>query len=209
VLRAGVMTTGSLERAAERTFAAHALYGISVEGVIGRSVLEACRSSERISGYRQIRLSTFGRLRKRGFVLLATFDHPHFTVALPDLSDITLARLRSCFDAPIPNPASSLEELALDMVAKEARVHEALDLAVDFMDMTDDRRLLTRVVDARPGYEPAVGEHVVVGDDDAEPRVARILSIDVEGIIEVEVLPGSVDSHRRLLGRSSTRSSSA
>lgn len=32
-------------------------------GVIGRTVLEACRTSERIVAYRQIRLSTFGRLQ--------------------------------------------------------------------------------------------------------------------------------------------------
>lgn len=69
------------------------------------------------------------------------------------------------------------------------------DLAVDFMDMTDDRHLITRVVDARPGYEPVVGAHAVVGDEGADPRVARILSIDQDGIIELEVLAGSVDSH--------------
>jgi len=82
-----------------------AVYGISAEGVIGRTVLEACRSSERVAGYRQIRLSTFGRLRSSGFALLATFDAPHFTVVLADLSELTVARLERCFDAPIPNPA--------------------------------------------------------------------------------------------------------
>lgn len=34
-----------------------------------------------------------------------TFDHPHFTVVLPDLSELTLVRLDRAFDAPIPNPA--------------------------------------------------------------------------------------------------------
>jgi len=51
------------------------VYGIAVEGVIDRIVFEACRDSERIAGYRQICLSTFGRLRGAGFALLATFDH--------------------------------------------------------------------------------------------------------------------------------------
>lgn len=78
-------------------------------------------------------------------------------------------------------------------------MHVMPDLAVDFMDMTNDRRLLSRLVDARPGYEPVVGAHAVVGDDDADPRVALILSIDDVGIIELEVLPGSVESHRDLL----------
>ena len=73
------------------------------------------------------------------------------------------------------------------------------DLAVDFMDMTNDRHLLTRVVDARPGYEPSIGTYAVVGDEGAEPRVARILSIDDDGIIELEVLRGSVEAHRDLL----------
>ena len=73
------------------------------------------------------------------------------------------------------------------------------DLAVDFMDMTNDRRLLSRLVDARPGYEPVTGTYAVVCDDGAVPRVALILSIDDAGIIELEVLPGSVKSHRDLL----------
>lgn len=51
-----------------------------------------------------MRLSTFGRVREAGFALLATFDHPHFTLVLADLSEITLARLDRCFDEPIPNP---------------------------------------------------------------------------------------------------------
>jgi len=38
-----------------------------------------------------------------------------------------------------------------------------------------------------------------VGDDDAEPRVARIVARDAEGNIELEVLPGSVESHHDLL----------
>ena len=104
VLRAGVMAADGIRRSAERTFDVYAVFGVSVEGVIGRTVLEACRG-EGVAGYRQIRLSTFGRLRSAGFALLATFDHPHFTVVLPDLSELTVARLRACFDDPIPNPA--------------------------------------------------------------------------------------------------------
>lgn len=73
------------------------------------------------------------------------------------------------------------------------------DIAVDFMDMTDDRRLWARAVDVRGGFDPAVGRHAVVGDDDADPAVARIESIDADGNLELEVLPGSVESHRDLL----------
>lgn len=77
----------------------------------------------------------------------------------------------------------------------------APDLWVDFMDMTRNHHLLTRLVDARPGYRPVVGEYAVVGDEGADPRVARVLSI-VDGIIEVEVLPGPMDRHRDLLANS-------
>lgn len=104
VVRAGVMAAEGVRRSAQRTFDAYAVFGISVEAVIGQTVLDVCRG-ERISSYRQIRLSTFGRLRGAGFAALASFDHPHFTVVLPDLSEVTLARLGACFDGPIPNPA--------------------------------------------------------------------------------------------------------
>ncbi len=66
---------------------------------------EACRSSGRLAAYRRIRLSTFGRLRSAGFALLATFEHPHFTLVLSDISELTIVRLDRCFDDPIPNPA--------------------------------------------------------------------------------------------------------
>ncbi len=106
VVRSGVMAADAVRRSAQRTFDAYAVFGVSVEAVIDQTVLDACRG-ERIIGYRQIRLSTFGRLRSGGFALLATFDHPHFTVVLPDLSEVTLARLGACFDGAIPNPARS------------------------------------------------------------------------------------------------------
>ena len=108
VLRAGVMDAANMARAAERTFALYAVYGISVEGVMGTTVQEACRG-ERIATYRRVRLSTFGRVREAGFALLATFDRPHFTLVLADLSELTLARLDRCFDSPIPNPGHPSE----------------------------------------------------------------------------------------------------
>jgi hypothetical protein len=41
---------------------------------------------------------------------LATFDSPHFTVVLPDISELTVARLDRSFDGPIPNPARQRDE---------------------------------------------------------------------------------------------------
>lgn len=93
-----------MRRAANRTFEIYGLFGLSVEAVIGGSVPKACRTSERLANYRQVRLSTCGRLRTAGFALLASFEHPHFTVVLADLSELTTARLQATFDAAIPNP---------------------------------------------------------------------------------------------------------
>jgi hypothetical protein len=76
---------------------------------------------------------------------------------------------------------------------------DSYDIAVDFMDMTNDRRLWARAVDARPDVELSIGRHVVVGDEDADPKVARIVAIDTDGNIELEVLPGSVESHANRL----------
>ena len=78
---------------------------------------------------------------------------------------------------------------------------DTYDIAVDFMDMTNDLRLWARPADLRPGFKPSVGRHAVVGDEDAEPRVACIVAIDPEGNLELQVLPGSVESHRDLLAR--------
>ena len=52
------------------------------------------------------------------------------------------------------------------------------------------------------GFVPIVGSYAVVGDEDAEPRVAKLVGIGAEGIVELEVLPGSVASHAALLAPS-------
>ncbi len=98
-------------------------------------------------------------------------------------------------------PADDLRG-SLESDRKKTRtMTDTYDIAVDFMDMTDDRHLWARAADARPGFEPAVGIHAVVGDDDADPRVAQIVSIDPDGNVELEVLPGTVESHQDLLAR--------
>jgi hypothetical protein len=79
------------------------------------------------------------------------------------------------------------------------RIVDAYDIAVDFMDMTDDRHLWVRPVDVRGGVEVTIGRHLVAGDDGADPQVARIVALDADGNIELEVLPGSVESHSDLL----------
>ncbi len=103
VIRAGVMEAATLRRAANEMQRLYAVLAVSVECALDGSVLEACRSP-RLASYRQVRLSTAGRVRTGGFALLPTFSRPHFSVLLPDLSELTMARLDRCFDAPIPNP---------------------------------------------------------------------------------------------------------
>jgi hypothetical protein len=83
---------------------------------------------------------------------------------------------------------------------QETDVTAQYDLAVDFMDMTDARRLWTRRSDARPGFEAVVGGYAIVGDDDDDDaRVARIIDIDPDGNIELEVLDGTVEAHLDLV----------
>ena len=73
------------------------------------------------------------------------------------------------------------------------------DIAVDFMDMTNDGRLWTRMKDVRPGFVPIAGQYAVVGCEDADPAVAQIVSVDIERGIQLEVLDGGVEEHRHLL----------
>jgi hypothetical protein len=75
----------------------------------------------------------------------------------------------------------------------------AIDLEVDFMNMTNSRHLWARAEDSRPGFVPVAGRHVTVGCEDAEPAVAKVLSVNADGNVELEVLPGTLESHRDLL----------
>lgn len=76
------------------------------------------------------------------------------------------------------------------------------DVAVDFMDMTRDRRLWTRRGDVRPGLTLKVGDYVTVGDEDADPAVARVVRMESDHVIELAVLPGGVEDHRDRLAPS-------
>jgi len=105
IIRAGVMAPQSIRRTATDAFEDYGLYLVSVEAVLEGTVETTCRTSPRIGDlYGKIRLSTAGRLRGAGFVLLATFDRPHYDVALPELTNAVIDRLDGCFDATIPNP---------------------------------------------------------------------------------------------------------
>ena len=53
--------------------------------------------------------------------------------------------------------------------------------------------------DAGPGFVPVPDRYAVVGGADAIPAVAKILSVDQDGHVELDVLPGVVASHKDLL----------
>ncbi len=103
IIRAGIMQVAALARAANEAYELYGILALSVECAFDATVLEACRS-RRLAPFGQVRLSTVGRVRAGGFALLPTFMRPHFSLLLPDLSEVTVARLERCFDAPIPNP---------------------------------------------------------------------------------------------------------
>lgn len=75
----------------------------------------------------------------------------------------------------------------------------AYDLWVDFQRMQDDGRLLARARNARAGLTITAGMHLIVGCEDAEPAVARVVSVSDDGSLELRVLPGPVAAHRVLV----------
>lgn len=105
VVRGGEMNSAYVRKAAISSHDEFGIYGISVFAALEVDAMTLCRSEPGLAGYGKVRLSTAGRLRALGFVLLPTLDRPHFDVVLPDLDDDTLDRLELGFDNPIPNPA--------------------------------------------------------------------------------------------------------
>jgi hypothetical protein len=53
-----------------------------------------------------------------------------------------------------------------------------------------------------PGRTLTVGEYLVVGNEEADPAVAEVVSVDPDGILLVRVLPGPAEDHLHLTGRS-------
>jgi hypothetical protein len=107
VVRGGLLTPDSVQRTAERCRREYGFLGVSVYGAIGITVAELVSTVPQIGPerYRQIRVSTFGRVRGAGFPLWPTNRNPHFSLVLPDLDDVTLARLDACFGRPQASPA--------------------------------------------------------------------------------------------------------
>lgn len=73
------------------------------------------------------------------------------------------------------------------------------DLWVDYLRTDGDGLTHTSTRNARPGVMLREGSHLVVGNEDADPAVARVVSVDEDGVVLVAVLPGPVEAHRDLL----------
>lgn len=74
------------------------------------------------------------------------------------------------------------------------------DLWVDFHRVDADGLTHAHIADLSAGVEPRTGDYLVVGDEDADPAVAQVVSVSAEGVILLRVLPGHADLHRELLG---------
>lgn len=73
------------------------------------------------------------------------------------------------------------------------------DLWVDYLRTDGDGLTHTSTRNARPGVTLREGSHLIVGNEDADPAVARVVSVDEDGVVLVAVLPGPVEAHRNLL----------
>jgi len=104
VIRGGNMMLESLRKSAEASFRETGLYLISVFLVEELDLEDVCARPE-LRRYRSIRTSVVSKLRATDFILLATFQRPHYDIALPNLADNDLIKLINCFSPSIRNPA--------------------------------------------------------------------------------------------------------
>ena len=73
------------------------------------------------------------------------------------------------------------------------------ELWLDYHRRDGDGLTHGNVRNAAPGVVLTPGQCVVVGNEDADPAVAEVVSIDDRGVVLVRVLPGSVADHRERL----------
>jgi hypothetical protein len=77
------------------------------------------------------------------------------------------------------------------------------DMWIDFQAQDADGLTPALVEHARPGVTVDPGTYLLVGSDDSELAVARIVSVEPDGLVSVRVLPGPASEHLHLLGSSS------
>lgn len=74
------------------------------------------------------------------------------------------------------------------------------DLWVDYHRTDENGLTHSNVRNAAAGVELRAGSHIVVGNEEADPAVAKIIEVHADGTILVSVLPGPVDTHLHLVG---------
>jgi len=73
------------------------------------------------------------------------------------------------------------------------------DLWVDYH-RTDGAGLShTHVRNVEPGVALDPGKYLVVGNEEADPAVAEVVSVAANGVVLVRVLPGSAEQHLHLV----------
>ena len=75
------------------------------------------------------------------------------------------------------------------------------DLWVDYHRTDGEGLTHTNVRDAAGGVSLKPGVFLVVGNEEADPAVAEVVSVDPDGIVLVRVLPGPAEEHLHLTGR--------
>jgi len=76
------------------------------------------------------------------------------------------------------------------------------DLWIDFQAEDTDGLTPALVDQARPGIILEAGMHVLVGSDDSQLAVARVVSVESDGVVYTRALPGSASEHLHLVGAS-------
>lgn len=106
LVRLGSVTLSDekLDEQCSRSFARWGLHGFSVLEVPGGDWQLLIRLRPVVATRRLAFTVEAGALHDAGFPLLATEDHPHWTVVLSEPSPKQFARLRSLFRGPQQNP---------------------------------------------------------------------------------------------------------
>lgn len=79
----------------------------------------------------------------------------------------------------------------------------AWDLWVDYHRTDGDGLTHTHLEDVESDIEIVPGVYVVVGNEEADPAVAEVVSVESNGIVLLRVLPGPAEEHLHLAGRQS------
>lgn len=73
------------------------------------------------------------------------------------------------------------------------------DLWIDYHRCDGDGLTHASIKDAEPGVSVVPGAVLTVGNDEADPAVAEVVSVDDSGIVLVRVFPGSLQTNGHLL----------